>query len=194
MKILLETFQRKGVVESIVYGSVKLWEKVFSYIKIIFLVLRGYRIDPSAILKGDNFFFQSKKRAIKIGKNTVIGKHTRISCGGTGEIHIGDNVLIDDYTYIMAHEKISIDDNSKIAAFSFITDFNHNFANSKLALVDQGYSTKRVVIGKNVWIGTHAIVLKGVTIGNNSVIGGGSVVVKDVSPNTVAVGNPAKPI
>ncbi|GAA1788229.1 sugar O-acetyltransferase [Actinomadura chokoriensis] len=49
-----------------------------------------------------------------------------------------------------------------------------------------------IVIEDNVWLGGGAIVLPGVTIGMNSVIGAGAVVTKDVPPNVVAVGNPAK--
>jgi maltose O-acetyltransferase len=51
-----------------------------------------------------------------------------------------------------------------------------------------------IVIEDNVWLGGGAIVLPGVTIGTNSVIGAGAVVTKDVPPNVVAVGNPAKVI
>ena len=50
-----------------------------------------------------------------------------------------------------------------------------------------------VTIGKNVWIGGHAIVLPGITIGDNAIIGAGSVVTRDVSANVTVVGNPAAP-
>lgn len=49
-----------------------------------------------------------------------------------------------------------------------------------------------VTIGKNCWIGGSVVILPGVTIGDNCVIGAGSVVNKDIPPNSVAVGNPAK--
>jgi maltose O-acetyltransferase len=51
-----------------------------------------------------------------------------------------------------------------------------------------------IVIEDNVWLGGGAIVCPGVTIGTNTVIGAGAVVTKDVPPNVVAVGNPAKVI
>lgn len=51
-----------------------------------------------------------------------------------------------------------------------------------------------VVIGNNVFLGTGAIVLKGVNIGDNSVVGSGSLVNKSVPDNCIAAGNPAKPI
>jgi len=51
---------------------------------------------------------------------------------------------------------------------------------------------KPIVIGDNVWLGSHVIILPGVTIGNNCVIGAGAVVTKDIPDNSTAVGNPAK--
>ena len=51
-----------------------------------------------------------------------------------------------------------------------------------------------VHIGKNVWIGAGASVMPGVTVGDNAVIAGGAVVIKDVEPDTVVGGNPAKVI
>lgn len=49
-----------------------------------------------------------------------------------------------------------------------------------------------VMICPNVWIGAGAIIMPGITVGENSVVGAGSVVTKDVPPNTVVVGNPAR--
>ncbi len=48
------------------------------------------------------------------------------------------------------------------------------------------------VIGNNVWIGAHAIILGDVKIGNNAIIGAGAVVLSDVDANAVVAGNPAK--
>ena len=51
-----------------------------------------------------------------------------------------------------------------------------------------------IVIGDNVWIGMGAMILKGVTIGEGSIIAAGAVVTKDVAPNTIVAGVPAKEI
>lgn len=51
-----------------------------------------------------------------------------------------------------------------------------------------------ITIGNNAWIGGGAIVLAGVTVGENAIVGAGAVVTKDVPPNTLAAGNPARVI
>lgn len=168
--------------------------RLLSILKIAILNIRGYRIDYSVTLRGGNTFFQSVKDAINISNNSIIGRNTRISSGEDGKVFIAENVLVDDYTFIMAHESISIGKNTKIAAFCFITDFNHRFDDKKLSIVKQGYVVKPVLIGENVWIGTHCVILPGVTIGDRVVIGAGSIVTKNLPSNSVAVGNPARVI
>lgn len=49
-----------------------------------------------------------------------------------------------------------------------------------------------ITIGSGVWIGGNCVIMGGVTIGDNAVIGAGSVVTRDVPPNTVAAGTPAR--
>ncbi len=49
-----------------------------------------------------------------------------------------------------------------------------------------------ITIGNNVWLGGGAIVLAGRTVGENAIVGAGSVVTKDIPPNTLVVGNPAR--
>lgn len=55
-------------------------------------------------------------------------------------------------------------------------------------------AAKPIAIGNNVWLGGGAIVCPGVTIGDNTVVGAGAVVTKDLPPNVLAAGNPARVI
>ena len=51
---------------------------------------------------------------------------------------------------------------------------------------------KPVHICRNAWIGAGATILPGVTVGKNAVVAAGAVVTKDVAPNTIVGGNPAR--
>ncbi len=53
-------------------------------------------------------------------------------------------------------------------------------------------AARPITIGDNVWLGGGVIVLPGVTVSANTVVGAGAVVTKDLPPNVVAVGNPAR--
>lgn len=57
---------------------------------------------------------------------------------------------------------------------------------------DKWESSEPITIEDNVWLGGGVIVCPGVTIGENTVVGAGAVVPRDLPPNVVAVGNPAR--
>ena len=86
----------------------------------------------------------------------------------------------------MAAGGITIDDGVMIGPNVRIVTDNHDFANRMVL------RCKPVHIGRNAWIGVGAIILPGVTIGDNAVVAAGAVVTKDVAPNTIVGGNPAK--
>ena len=72
---------------------------------------------------------------------------------------------------------------------------NHAFDRTDIPMMQQGYQPEKpVVIGNDVWIGGHVILLPGVHIGDGAVIGAGAVVAKSIPPYAVAVGNPARVI
>lgn len=191
ISIILKAIREKGLLETFVHILKVVFNKLYSLSKICWLRLRSYDICYSVKLGGNNDFFQSTKHAISIRDRVRLGKGTRIHSGFGGKIHIGENVLLDDYCYVSDQKSIKIGNNVTIAAFCYITDFNHRFGEKDKSVLEQGYDRKPVVIEDSVWLGTHVIILPGVTIGKGAVIGAGSVVTKDVSPYTVNVGNPA---
>ena len=89
----------------------------------------------------------------------------------------------------MAAESIVIGDACMIAHGVYISDADWHGIYDRAEPVG---NTKPVVLEDNVWIGDRAIICKGVTIGENSIIGAGAVVTKNVPPNSVFAGNPAK--
>lgn len=89
--------------------------------------------------------------------------------------------------YFSGYNGINIGYNVLFAPGVKVISSNHNYSNERNSI-----KVNPININRNVWIGTNAIILPGVTICENSVIGAGSVVNKDVPPNTVVGGVPAK--
>lgn len=110
---------------------------------------------------------------------------------GKGFISIGDCCLICPGVRISAATGITIGDSCMMASSVYLTDADWHGIYDRTDYIGK---TEPITVGNNVWIGDSAVVCKGVTIGDNSIIGAGSVVTRDIPANTVAVGNPAKPV
>ena len=102
------------------------------------------------------------------------------------QMKIGKNVFVNHSLTCMAAGGITIEDGVMIGPNVRIVTDNHDFENRMVL------RCKPVHIGRNAWIGVGAIILPGVTIGENAVVAAGAVVTKDVAPNTIVGGNPAK--
>ena len=110
--------------------------------------------------------FSSK---VTLGNNSGIGICANIS----GETHIGDNVMMGPHCTIYIR--------------------NHAFDRLDIPMCEQGFqSEKPIVIGNDVWIGGHVIILPGVQIGNGAIVGAGAVVTKNVPDYAIVGGNPAR--
>jgi lipopolysaccharide O-acetyltransferase len=114
-------------------------------------------------------------------------------------ITIGDHARISNFVHIAATNRVEIGDNVLMGSKVVITDHNHGqYSNGhcsphiapSLRPLDHD---RRVVIGRNVWLGDGVVVTPGATIGDGCVIGANSVVVGDIAPFTIAAGVPARP-
>jgi acetyltransferase-like isoleucine patch superfamily enzyme len=111
----------------------------------------------------------------------------------SARIVIGENVGISGST-ISAKEAITIGDNVIIGSGCIISDSDAHALEYEARMAHVAPATAPIHIGEGAFIGARSIILKGVTIGARSVIGAGTVVVRDIPPNCIAAGNPAKPI
>lgn len=89
--------------------------------------------------------------------------------------------------------KVTIGDYVMMGPDVLIYTTNHEFGQKEIPMREQGYQEEKpVTIGNDVWIGARVIILPGVTIGDGAVIGAGSVVTKNIPPNCICAGNPAR--
>jgi acetyltransferase-like isoleucine patch superfamily enzyme len=136
-------------------------------IRAVFSDLIGTRVDDSFSLIPP--FYTTGGENIRVGRNVFINQNcTMYDLGG---IDIADDVLIGPNV-------------------SLITSSHPIPPAERRAFV----IAKPIVIERNVWIAAGATIIGGVTIGENSVVAAGSVVTRDVPPNSLAGGNPARVI
>lgn len=108
-------------------------------------------------------------------------------------IAIGDRVLFSNNVGIFSCLKIEIGAGCLIGDGVIIFDSDFHQIDPLRRRIDP-INDAPVVIGENVWIGSRAIVLKGVVIGRDSIVAAGAVVTKSVPPRSIVAGNPAKVI
>lgn len=100
-------------------------------------------------------------------------KNVLLSAKDGGKLTCG-KMFINRNSMIVCRDSITIGDGTTIGPNVVIYDHDHDVKSSGKLVKAQ------VVIGKNVWIGAGAVILKGVTIGDNAVVAAGTVVSKDV--------------
>ncbi len=137
------------------------------------------------------------KGKLTIGNRSGIGAFSRVivstSFNNVGEfIHIGENVGIGEFAYLGGGGGLTIGDDCIVGQYFSCHPENHNYADNKRLIREQGVTRKGISIGKNCWIGSKVTVLDGVTIGDNCVIAAGAVVTKSMPANSVIGGVPAK--
>ncbi|QKC82636.1 sugar O-acetyltransferase [Mesorhizobium sp. NZP2077] len=136
-------------------------------IRALFSELIGKKVDDSFLLIPP--FYTTGGADIRVGRNVFINQNcTFYDLGG---LDIADDVLIGPNVSLITSDHPL--EPSRRRAFT---------------------TAKPIVIERNVWIAAGATVIGGVTVGENSVVAAGSVVTKDVPPNTLVGGNPARPI
>jgi acetyltransferase-like isoleucine patch superfamily enzyme len=124
----------------------------------------------------------------EIGDNTKIGTFVEIQKGAK----IGRNCKISSHTFIC--EGVVIEDDVFVGHdVTFINDKYPRATNDEGELQNEDdWNVEPTLVKKGVSIGSGSTILSFVTIGEKVIVGAGSVVTKDVPPNTIVAGNPAR--
>jgi acetyltransferase-like isoleucine patch superfamily enzyme len=147
------------------------------------------RIAPDVRLgKGVRVFAFVNLYGCSIGDNSKIGTFVEIQKNA----EIGRNVKVSSHTFIC--EGVQIEDDVFVGHnVSFINDKYPRATSASGGLqTEADWQVVRTVVKRGASIGTSCTILCGVTIGEFAIVGAGSVVTRDVPPNTVVAGNPAR--
>jgi acetyltransferase-like isoleucine patch superfamily enzyme len=133
----------------------------------------------------------SKGAVVRLGRWCWIGRGCKIRAH-EGEVEIGAKTALGQECTISAFQHVSIGRECVIADRVMFIDFDHGTSEVERPIRRQGIYKRDVRVGNNVWLGYGACVLRGVTVGDNSVLGTYGVATKDIPPNSVAGGLPAR--
>lgn len=142
---------------------------------------------------------------VQLGKNVKLSKFINLygcSVGDSAKIGafveiqknamIGKNCKISSHTFIC--EGVIIEDNVFVGhSVTFINDkYPRSTTPDGRLQTDNDWEVVSTLVKKSASIGSGTTILCNVTIGENAIVGAGSVVTKDVPPNSIVAGNPAK--
>ena len=156
-----------------IFGTLKI--KIFSIQKNVEIGY-GVRVRSDYIIRNCGH--------ISIGNNFRTRSGFIMNVSNDASLKIGDDVFFNDSCFINARECISIGDRCIIGQNVMIYDHDHDYRMGDKEKYDH-FTSAPVTIGKNVWIGSNVIVLKGANIGDNCVIGAGCIIRENIPEGTL---------
>jgi acetyltransferase-like isoleucine patch superfamily enzyme len=138
--------------------------------------------------KGVKIFAFVNLYGCEVGDNSKVGTFVEIQKGA----RIGKNVKVSSHTFIC--EGVTIEDDVFVGHnVSFINDkYPRSTVSGGGLQTEADWKVVPTLVKRGASIGTSSTIMCGVTIGENAVVGAGSVVTKDVPPNTIVAGVPAR--
>lgn len=164
---------------------------LLGYLKRPFWALTGVHMTGRQILSAKTSLITEEKGRIILAPQNNLEAGTLIKAvGGTVKVN---GCFINRNCTIVAMDEIVIENGVTIGPNVCIYDHDHNMAHIKDKQA-VAYVKAPVRIEKNAWIGSNAVILKGVTVGDGAVVAAGAVVTKDIPAGGIAGGVPAKAI
>ena len=151
------------------------------------------------VVLDDNCVVDAKgesNQGIVMEDDVYVGRNTIIYCKN-GDIQIEHAVNLSSNCQIFSSNQLTLGRQTVVAAYTYIlSGGQYDYTDGTKTFAEQsGMNTRGpTVVGPNCWLAAHVVIVDGVTIGEHSVIGAGSVVTRDIPPDTLAAGTPAKAV
>jgi len=130
-------------------------------------------------------------RGIDVGRGAFLGRGTILSCKD-GDITLGDHANLGFHCEVFSGSSVTVGAHALFAAQVYLVGGGHEFEGRDAAVIDQPRTSRGIVLGDNVWLGTGAKVLDGIRIGSHAVVGANAVVNEDLPDGAIAAGVPAR--
>lgn len=130
---------------------------------------------------------------VHVGENVLLYPGLYLETQGGASIELADGAVVSRGAHIVAMAGIRVGRGAMIGEYSSIRDANHA-RESDRSLRESAHTAKPIVIGEEVWIGRGVAVLSGVTIGDRATVGANAVVTRNVAAGETVVGIPASPL
>ena len=122
---------------------------------------------------------------LHLGKHLSVRKDFNLMIASYGTVSIGRNCFFNSHCTIDVEVSVSIGDDCLFAENVKIYDNNHRFSKEETPIREQGSNSAPIVIGRNCWLASNVVVLKGSTIGDNCVIGANCIIDGEIPPGSI---------
>jgi len=155
-------------------------------------IIKGVKILSNSFIEKNTDITNPKN--VSIGENSNLYKNITIHIKKNGKFSIGDFSHIAPYGYMLIdNNSLTIGNNVAVGPFCSFFCHSHNI-NGNSTVFTENYIDASIIIGNNVFIGSHSVILPGVIINDNIVVAANSVVRGVLESNSVYAGSPVKKI
>lgn len=169
--------------------------RLTSRLRVWWFSTRGVRLAGDCQLETgvslERGFRDGHKGEIAVGPRCELLRGACLHAWG-GRVQLGEHVFVGPYAVIYGHGGVEVGDHTLISMHCRIVSSNHNVPPPGTTIRSRPDELMPTRIGRDVWLGAGVTVLGGVTIGDGCVVGAGAVVSRDLPPNSIALGVPAK--
>ena len=164
----------------------KKWSRRVQLARVLWGVVQpAFRLSPKPLWGWRRFMLRSF--GAKIGRQVHVHPNVRITM--PWNLTIGAYVGIGDSVILYALGPITIGNNATLSQGAHICAGTHDISRP-----DRPLLKLQISVEDDAWVAADAFIGPGVTVGSGAIVGARGVVMKNVAPQTVVVGNPARPI